>query len=575
MRHKTYSLLLGFFVLSISANAAVLPQYATNNYTNHPLNRSEKKCIEEGYKVTYATCTDQTAPIDRCPHNDTYYRSCSQEQWCRNNNFTFLKLDCKLPTYPLKICDNKYPIYRTCQENISKACEDAGYSSPDKCQLTEERCPYNSDYGKCCNACPDFSHDITAIPVGFVAAGPTCTTCDGITKTNIIENPCEGHNFCQYGPLSDQTPSCIQGTQTLYTECKTVETHCKENGYTQTSCATTEDALICPEYRHLKKCQTNCHKVASSQYPDADIISQSSVNPMIDMTKNAIRSTFGQISPECTSQERPEVTLNITDKNYEIYSNLFDRNISNINFIINFETSLPLSANGTLENVRVVMKGDIPECPFQGNKLHIKENVNFINVDSVCADIEISESSKFTTSGHVIGNINMQKNSSLGIKGNLNGSINSQSYCDILIKGHLKNTLSDNSYSSNQSIVFGCSSRAKIESGIDIKTSDIILKQRAVLDVPHIKLTSTSDNPNLTNTLSSIHLHRYSRMLTVYDNTEYPLVDNNEIGCDDKYYTHLGSAVDLSKNSITIEPSELLSNKWTCQELTRKQLECN
>ena len=210
--------------------ASVTPEYATNSYTEHELSRSEKKCIEEGYKMTYGNCSNQTAPADRCPYHDSYYRSCSQEQWCRNNNFTFSEKDCKLPSYPVKMCDNKYPMFRACQDNIEKACTDSGFTHQSKCQLTETLCPYSPEYGKCCNDCPDFTHVSTEIPAGYVASGPTCKTCDGIIKTNITEAPCDGYISCQYGPLSKQTPSCRKGKNMLYSACKTAEMTCKERG---------------------------------------------------------------------------------------------------------------------------------------------------------------------------------------------------------------------------------------------------------------------------------------------------------------------------------------------------------
>ena len=124
---KKYILFAVLFT-SLSAQASMLAEYAHNSYTEHELSRSEKKCIDEGYKITYANCTNQTAPADRCPYHDAYYRSCSQEQWCRNNNYTFLEKDCELPTFPTKMCDNKYPMYRVCKEDIAKSCEDAGYT---------------------------------------------------------------------------------------------------------------------------------------------------------------------------------------------------------------------------------------------------------------------------------------------------------------------------------------------------------------------------------------------------------------------------------------------------------------
>lgn len=567
--------LFGFLLLSCPAIAAVVPEFAHNNYTEHSLSRSEKKCIEEGYKITYANCTNQTAPADRCPYHDSYYRSCSQEQWCRNNNFTFLAQDCKLPTYPVKICDNKFPMYRACQENIGKACEEAGYTSKDKCQLTEKRCPYNSDYGKCCNDCPDFSHEIDNIPAGYVAEGETCTTCSGIVKTNVVPASCDGYTACQYGPLSPQTPSCLQGSALLYTACKTSEMTCKEKGYLYSSCQSSEDPEECPEYANLKKCKVNCYKLAVEMFPEADIINQNITDPHLDISKKALQSLYGHLSNACVSQKRPEVTLNINNQNLETYANIFDRDISNVNFILNFETPAVLPLNGNLNNVRIKITGDAPDCPLKGQKFNVSGTVSIVNAANICADITIADSSKFITTGNVTGNITVGKDSSLGIKGNLLGSLISKSYAEIFIKGILKYNDKANDTPNNESIVFGCNSRSKILGGIVAETSNVVVKQRAILDVAYIKLISTSNNPDLPNTLSSIHLQKYSKLVSIYDNTEYPLADNSDINCDDKYIIHLGSAVESAEQTLILEPSNLLEEKWKCRPLNRKQLECD
>ncbi len=560
---------------SLSAQASVLPEYAHNSYTEHDLSRSEKKCIEEGYKITYANCTNQTAPADRCPYHDAYYRSCSQEQWCRNNNYTFLEKDCKLPTYPTKMCDNKYPMYRTCQENIAKSCEDAGYTHKSKCQLTDKICPYNPDYGKCCNSCPSFSHEIDKIPEGYIANGETCTTCEGIVKTNVVESPCDGYMFCQYGPLSPQTPACLKGSKTLYTACKTAEMTCKENGYMFTACQTSEDEEACPDFNNLKKCKINCYKLALEMFPEADIINENATDPQLDISKNILKSLYGQISNACISNYRPEITLNINNENLELYSNIFDRSISNINFVLNFETPAVLSANGSLNNVRIKITGNAPDCPLKGDKISVSGTVSLVDVNNICTNIDIADSSKFITTGNVSGNINLGKESSLGIKGNLLGSLKSKAYAEILIKGIIKYNDPSNNSIDDESIVFGCNSRSKILGGIIADTSNVVVKQRAILDVPYIKMISTSNNPDLYNTLSSIHLHKYTTLVTIYDETEYPLVDNNDINCDDKYITHLGSSIEATNQELSLEPSQRLEDKWQCRSLSRKQMECD
>ncbi len=567
--------LFGLLLLSFPALASVVEEYASNSYTDHTLSRSEKKCIDEGYKITYANCSNQTAPADRCPYHDSYYRSCSQEQWCRNNNFTFLKTDCKLPTYPVKICSNKYPMYRACQENVAKACEDAGYTSHSKCQLTDKRCPYDSDYGKCCDSCPNFSHAVDSIPEGYIANGETCTTCDGVVKTNVVEAPCEDYQFCQFGPLSEQTPSCLNGKRLLYTACKTADMTCREKGFLYSSCQSSEDAEDCPIDPNLKKCKINCYRLAVETFPESDIIADNVVDPQFDVEKNRIRSLYGEISKACVSQKRPEITLNINSQNLTVYENLFNREISNVNFILNFEVPAQLPANGSFNNVRIKITGDAPDCPLKGNKISVNGTVSLVNAANICADIDIADSSKFITTGNITGNVTVGKDSSLGVKGNLLGSLKTKSYAEIFIKGILRYNDKANNSVNDESIVLGCNSQSKILGGIVADTSNVVIKQRALLDVPYIKLISTSNNPDLPNTLATLHLHRYTRLVSIYDNTEYSLVANDDLNCDDKHIIHLGSSLKNSEQTLVLEPSNLLEDKWQCQSLSRVQQECD
>ena len=88
-------------------------------------------------------------------------------------------------------------------------------------------------------------------------------------------------------------------------------------------------------------------------------------------------------------------------------------------------------------------------------------------------------------------------------------------------------------------------------------------------------MVSESNNPDMAGMLSSIHMHNFSKILTTYDTTEYPLAENSETACDDKYIIHLGSSVNDSEKSFTIEPSNLAEDKWQCRTLSRQQLDCN
>lgn len=117
--------------------------------------------------------------------------------------------------------------------------------------------------------------------------------------------------------------------------------------------------------------------------------------------------------------------------------------------------------------------------------------------------------------------------------------------------------------------------------GIVADTSSIVVKQYGKLDAANILLKSTSDNLQLPNTLGSIHLHKYTKLFSTYGNegedTIFPLMNNdgNTKDCDDKYYVHIGSAVDQNQQTMSIEPSNRLEDKWQCRKLRSKQMECD
>lgn len=567
--------LVSFFGVALSARAAVVPEYATNTYQNHELTRAEQKCLDEGYKITYANCSNQTAPTERCPHHDAYYKSCSQEQWCRNNNYTFSANDCKAPFYPFKMCANKFPLYRICQENIEKACTEAGFIHKSKCQLTDKKCPFSPDYGTCCNDCPGFAYRIDAIPAGYIADGQTCTTCDGIVKTNVVPAPCDGFLDCDFGPMSKQTLSCLQGTKMLYSACKTSGMVCQEKGFTATSCPETYDIATCPENENFKSCTLNCEKQAIANNPGADIFVKNAVDPVVDLTKTQIKSLVGMSEPSCSGRPRPEITLHINKRNMEMYAHLFDRVIENVNFNLIFEEPLSLSANGKLNNVRITVSGALPECPFMAQDTEISGVVSFNEIPTLCSNFHINQGAKLLSSGSVEGNVSMEKDSALGLKGDLKGALKTKSYSEILIKGSLEFKDDFNREKDSESIVLGCNSKAKIEKGIVANTSSIYLKQWVSLDTPNIKLISTSDNLSLPNTLSSIHMAKYTKLFNAYGETIYPMVENDGTECDDKYYIHLGSASDAAKQNMIIEPANRIEDQWKCQKQNYKQQQCD
>jgi hypothetical protein len=260
----------------------------------------------------------------------------------------------------------------------------------------------------------------------------------------------------------------------------------------------------------------------------------------------------------------------------KLYSNILNREINNVNLVLNYEIPVELIANGKFNNVKIKITGTPGKCAIKGQKTNVSGTLNISGANNICTNINIEEGGKFITTGNVIGNIDMDKNATLGIKGNLFGYLKTKSFNEIIIKGVLKYKDPANNSINNESIVFGCSTKAKISGGIIAETANVVLKQRSVIDTAYIKMLSTSDNLDLINTLSQIHIHKNAKIYSIYDNSEFLLVENNnDVNCDDKYTIHIGSSIDTEKQAKSLEPSELLSDKWQCRTLERKFVDCD
>ena len=207
------------------------------------------------------------------------------------------------------------------------------------------------------------------------------------------------------------------------------------------------------------------------------------------------------------------------------------------------------------------MTGNAPDCALRGDKLTTAGTVSLMNVANICTDIDVKESAKFITTGSITGNVKMDKDSSLGVKGDLIGSLQTKAYVEILIKGGLKYTPEPTAAEEDKKIIFGCSSQTKISGGITAAANEVIVKQRSLMDTPYIKIVSAG--------AGSLHIQKYTKIQRTYETTEYPLADNSDMSCDDKYLTKADNA------DLNLEPSNLMEDKWQCQTLTRQQLECN
>lgn len=559
------------------AQAAMVPDYANNEYQNHELSRSEKKCLDEGYKITYANCSNKTAPSDPCPSHEAYYRSCSQEQWCRNNNYAKLKTDCKKPSYPVKACDNGFPLFRGCKEDIKKACEEDGYKSKSECQLSDTLCPYSPEYGKCCGNCEDYPYAMDEIPEGYIQDGSFCKTCSGRLMVKIKESSCEGFLICQYGPADGNPQSCLSGKTLKYDSCLSAEDICQKNGYSQQDCSKTEDAITCPENESYKKCSINCLKLAQQSFPDADIIEADVTDPFLTLSKNELRSIADVDNPLCKTTEKPLVKLNINEETQELYQGIFNRNVYGLNFEINFQSPLTLFFNGSLNNVRISFSGNAPDCVMSGENGQITGKIVINDALKLCTTLAIKDNSSFTSTGSVLGNVVVGHNATLGLKGDLTGSFRSGINSTTFIKGKLEYKDMMNDSEDSESIVFGCNSKNKVMGGIIADTSSLILKDGAKLDTASVTLISESNVLSAINYLGSIHLQENSHIFTSYGNQEdtsiFEIANNNiSEKCTDKYITHIGSSVDKATQLLILEPSNRFPELWKCRN---HRLLCN
>ncbi len=574
---KLFACILTVFAFGgiTSAKAALMPDPLSKP---HELSRMEKKCIDDGYKFTYYNCTGQNAPSAPCPDHKDYYKNCSQEQWCRNNNYRLKAEDCKAPEFPVKACDNQFPLYRSCHEDIKKACETAGYSHHTVCQLTDKKCPYSTEYGLCCDNCPGFDYPADNIPEGYVIDGATCKTCEGIVKAKIKEAACDGFQNCPYGPESADTPSCLSGKQRLYTACRDSAAYCRDKGYEQPFCKETEDEETCPENENFKRCTVNCFKLAKATYPNANVITGNVTNPELDPTKTAIRSLVGFTSaPQCSQSTRPVITLDLNEESYTKYYHIFNQDISDVDFILNFEKPFNLSFEGNLHNSNILFAGTLPRCAFEGGNAHLSGSVKFLKAPMSCMNATLDADSVFITSDGLTGNLIVGAGSKVYIGGDMTGALRTGSHTQTIIAGRLNYTDEFNASLDSPSLLFGCYSKNKVGKGILADTSNLVLKREAELNTPFVDLRSTSNMLQLPNTLASVHLHSWAKLY--YQDADATFdINYNEDGrkeCPDKYYIHLGSSEEGTGQHQVIQPSNLVTDAWKCQTLPPENLSCD
>ena len=120
--------------------------------------------------------------------------------------------------------DNVKLCYRNCVPDPDKLCPSLGYEKvcPDGWAMSEERCPYDDSFAKCCNLCSDYPHE--TIPDGYDESA-SCSGCDGV-RYQIVPHDCPDEFVeCEYGPALD-AEICQSGETLKYNSCKKCPFNC-------------------------------------------------------------------------------------------------------------------------------------------------------------------------------------------------------------------------------------------------------------------------------------------------------------------------------------------------------------
>ena len=183
---------------------------------------SGRICRSDGYLPNGEIVCSEFSYVEYCPE-DASYLKCNNQKWCGDNGYTVLAEDCTVPEYADEQCPNGLELYKRCQADYERACEeeDEGYVS--ECEEgwkldDEELCSYSPLYGKCCNECLDYPYKADEIPAGY-HQGKSCSSCDGVRYQKEL-NDCAADGFirCEKGGQTG-TEVCLSGSEKWYKEC--------------------------------------------------------------------------------------------------------------------------------------------------------------------------------------------------------------------------------------------------------------------------------------------------------------------------------------------------------------------
>lgn len=128
--------------------------------------------------------------------------------------------NCKIPQYVSgQPCMGRYP---ECKTDTARACTGYVKNCSSGWQLSaNNRCPYDENYGTCCNQCQGF--DYAEVPQGYSELS-RCESCNGL-RYQIKVNPCDGYTDCRYG-AAPGAKICYSGDTPKYNSCKSCANEC-------------------------------------------------------------------------------------------------------------------------------------------------------------------------------------------------------------------------------------------------------------------------------------------------------------------------------------------------------------
>ena len=219
-------------------------------------------CGSLGYGVPAASCEDGMVG-NFCPYTSEFVDACLMpEEWCNKNNYAVSAEGCTLPAYPTGECPKSSSHFQKCEENISRACSEAGYTLACEIGMLPDAgtsCPYDAKYKPCiCNPCEGYNYTLSEATSQGYMAGPSCNSC-GTVKYMRLPADCGSYVECDCGGIG---AACWSGSKKMYASCQS----CCENRCTISYAERKEGILYEHETCSDKYCDVGC----ALNYEDLD-----------------------------------------------------------------------------------------------------------------------------------------------------------------------------------------------------------------------------------------------------------------------------------------------------------------